>query len=624
MSRRLLAARGLALVVLGQSFVGLAETLPDGDVEDLVAGDTCTDTAAVRIWADDRWGAYGPTVSPTASDRELTGLEFSGPIGARAIASFRVTNTTDGNALYSLKASSADDPGFASALRFREVGFLQLNDGTMRADPIFDLPLGEVLRIAPRQTAVVWVDVQTALLAPGRHEAKVSLVPGYSALPAKILNVALTVSQTDVRLADVPVWTYPLRTAGDIRLLADYGFNTSCLLPTWFAPIPQQDGSFSFSAVDKIVAAFVANGIPKSEVRLMLYAMLPSWAGLRMRDDTVLEYRTPEWREEYVRRVRAFIRHVSAVHGIGLDRIYFAVNDEPSGDPDDPDSPAGHAFYGADLAKEIDPGLKSFANPWKPNDPYLDRYLEKFDVLEPFLRPIFDGADRDVHLRYRASGRELWSYTIYIKENSPHQYRQIWWAHLDYGFDGPATFYDLFDHSGDSFNSHDGSTRSVADYNAVYANESGTALVPSRRLEEWYLGMIDFKAAKVCRDCIAAAGANGIDTSGYERAYASIARDGNGGAASFDDRSVQIQALAQRARAARPTDEWYQPLAPHTIWERDAFWDTTGYRLQPPQSAAGACQMVFDSVVRTSAESEPTEVRRDPPEGLMILIGQNL
>lgn len=64
-----------------------------------------------------------------------------------------------------LKMTGSKTNVFAQKVRFREVVNMELKGGTTVPDPIFDLPNGSVLRIPPKSTAIVWVDVNTEDLA---------------------------------------------------------------------------------------------------------------------------------------------------------------------------------------------------------------------------------------------------------------------------------------------------------------------------------------------------------------------------------------------------------------------------------------------------------------------------
>jgi len=451
------------------------------------------------LWTGGRWGGgwFGGTwrgdapEMPMLDKNELGKVLMYGPRGGRAVAHFRMSNLTDRPALYSLKMTDSKTNVFAQKVRFREVVNMELKGGTTVPDPIFDLPNGSVLRIPPKSTAIVWVDVNTEDLAPGIHKATLRLTPGYSRFEEKTVSLELNVGRADVREIDMPCWAYPLRHADDFRSLRDYRFNVSCMTVPMFAPQEKSDGRRDWAQFDETIAAMLENGIRTNELRILVYTLFPKWQNPRKMKD--VERRLTD-------SMRAGIAYARKRYGIGLDRIWFSTVDEPHGDPEDPKSLASYAFYGAKLAKCIDPGLKSWTNPYKSSETqYLQRYLESFDALAPFL-PVVNSHDPTASERYARSGKDIWSYTIYLKQNRPAQYRGISWQNFAYGFEGPATFYDLFEMADDGFNSYD--KNGAADYGAVYRDSRTKRISPSLRLEAWYQGHIEQRLLKWCRNRI--------------------------------------------------------------------------------------------------------------------------
>ena len=446
---------------------------------------------SVFLWSGERWGG-DPSEPPPMDEAELGAVSLFGPRGGRAVAHFRVSNLTDKPALYSLKPQDFKSGEFARRVRFREVGNVELKGGPTVPDPIFDLPNGSVLRVPAKTTAMVWVDVDTEGMTPGVHKATLKLVPGYSKFEEKTLALELTVGKANVRDVDMPTWTYSTRYPENIRGLRDYRFNVINLLEPHFGPKPDLKGARDWSMFDAAVGAMLENGIPTNEVRFLFYHLFPRWANPRDKQED---------ENRIIDAVRAGIAHARERFGIGVDRIWFSTVDEPQGDPDDPQSLASFAFYGAALAKRIDPGLKSWTNPYKSSETqWLPRYLSEFDVLAPFL-PVVNDYDAEASEKYVRSGKDIWSYTIYLKQNRPVQYRGISWRHLAYGFEGPAGFYTLFHSSDDMFNSYDAD--GGADYGAVYKDDRTRLMSPSLRLEAWYQGHLEQRLAKWCRARIA-------------------------------------------------------------------------------------------------------------------------
>ena len=442
------------------------------------------------LWAGDRWSG-GPEVKPPLDVKELEKVSLFGPRGGRAVAHFRVSNQTERPALYSFTMKDYAKNELARRLRFREVGNVELRGGPTVPDPIFDLPNGSVLRIPPKSTAMVWVDVDTEGLKPGLHKAALTLVPGYSRFEEKTLALELTVGKANVRDVVMPTWTYGTgRWPVKIALTKDYRINTFCLLTPQFCPAPKSDGMRDWSKFDAAVEAMRATGIETNEMYIICYDLFPRWVNPRG---------NPERERKYIENMRAGIAYAKERWGIGLDRIWFSTVDEPNGDPDDPKSSASFALYGARLAKRIDPGLKSWTNPWNGRSDqsrFLPRYLEAFDTLCPFL-PTINRDDPMASERYAKSGKDIWSYTIYCKPNRHVQYRGISWKNFAYGFSGPAGFFALINAAGDPFNSYD--QNGATDYGAMYFDDRTGRGTTSLRMEAWYQGHIEQRLLKWCK-----------------------------------------------------------------------------------------------------------------------------
>ena len=446
---------------------------------------------SVFVWEGERWSGK-EVAPPPLENKELNKVSMFAPKGGRAVSHFRVSNLTDRPALYSLSLPDYRKNEFAKRVRFREVAMVELKGGPSIPDPIFDLPNGSVLRIPAKSTAMVWVDVDTRGMKPGVHSTTVKFIPGYSKYEEKSVALELFVGKANVRDVDMPCWAYPLRAASDLRALRDYMFNVSCVLQPWFAPNPGPDGKRDWSKFDEVVEAMLANGLRTNEVRILVYTLFPKWQDPRKWNGSK--------EKAFIDSMRAGIAYAKERYGIGLDRIWFSTVDEPHGDPDDPKSPASYAFYGAHLAKRINPGLKSWTNPYKPSEmQYLERYLKEFEVLVPFL-PAVNKDNPYSSDKYAKSGKDIWSYSIYLKQNLPVQYRGISWRNFAYGFEGPATFYDLFEMAGDGFSSYD--KGGAADYGATYRDRRTGCVTPSLRLEAWYQGHLEQRLLKWCRSRI--------------------------------------------------------------------------------------------------------------------------
>ena len=86
----------------------------------------------------------------------------------------------------------------------------------------------------------------------------------------------------------------------------------------------------------------------------------------------------------------------------------------------------------------------------------------------------------------------------------------------------------------------------VADYAAVYRNDRRQQLTPSRRLEAWYLGSVDFKLAKLCQGRIAELRKKGQNVQAEERELKEIIHEGFRAGGNMNAASTRLLRLAEK------------------------------------------------------------------------------
>jgi len=451
----------------------------------------------IAFWQYDSWESYPATIMPDEGTPAFGRLRLASPRGARAIGNFLVSNLSETPALYDVAVESADE-AFARIVRIRRAQFVESKANRIEPDAIFPLPLGSSLRVDGGSTVPVWVDVPCTNLTPGVHRATLRFTPAYAGFAPRELALELFVGRADVAEVVHPTWTYTVRWPQDIRLLSrDYGFNTADILPFMYMGYTK-DRENDYHILDDVIRAFNESGVPTDRINFLLYGELPRWGNFTTNDGRKYVYLTPEWKAEYGRRLKNFIAYVKKTYGIGYDRLAFYTNDEPAGDPDVPKTGAWHAMQGAAFIHSVDPKLRTFCDPWKCEPEYAQRYLDNFDVLEPCL-PRLKEQPKALELFRAAAAKgttQFASYGVCPRECTADGYRLMHWENLQLGFGLWAAFYDLWDAKGDMFNGRDGGT---CDYNAAYRNRRVERLAPSRRLEAWYLGLVDAKLVKWCR-----------------------------------------------------------------------------------------------------------------------------
>lgn len=504
------------------------------------------------VWQDDPWANFGPDRKIPFETKELESLKLETAKGARASASFFVSNLTDRtlmtNLMFLTDPKKKKDPkinAFASKARFREVAYIELNGGRMIPDPIFELPVGAMLRVPPNTTSIVWLDIDTADLEPGNYSGTIRLYPSFSGFEQKEIKLDLRVSPVDLSRVFVLTWLYGFRDLNLFGTLKEYGFNTINPIPPHYQPVFNAEGKAEFPRLEAMIRGMVESGVPKNQLFILFYPEFRLWANQKTESGKWVKFLEPEWKEIMTKRI-SLLRDWLREQGFGYDQYAFYPTDEPSGDPADPKSGAYFAFEGGKFLKTIDPQFRLFTNPYKLTDGRQKKYFELFEILTPNYPQM--AGNRALIEEYRTSGREIWTYAVLEKSVPPLRYRRLFWENLDAGFEGPATFYDLFAMNGDGFNSYDSNpgSRSSSDYGAAYLNVRCSKLAPSRRLEAWYLGLVDFKTAKFCREKIAERKKAGMNTEAEEKELADIIQEGFRSGGSMELAGKRLLALAEK------------------------------------------------------------------------------
>ena len=514
-----------------------------GDIETNVVGETLPENKdkTAFFWGEGMWSDTPQTGAAVSLDKpEMAKINLAGPRGARAETAFRVSNLTDRHMLYNIYVESGDEL-LKSRIRLREAGYVELRGGEVIPDSLFELPIGSVLRIAPKSTAVLWVDADLSGIKVGDRKARLRFVPGYRKDAEKILPIAVKVGKADVSEIKMRVHYYHQRSSSVTAIMAkECGFNVAVLSINTF-PM-KEDGSYDYAKADEIVDTFLAAGIAKDELQVRIDLQLPRWANAGFPKEFVrkhgLKFLDPQWKRFYGERIKAMVAHLGEKYGIGYDRIEVKTQDEPHGDPTDPSAKAYAAVEGAKFLKALDPKLKVGTNPWGMQPEFLHHYLDNFDMLEPEIRRFMSGkADVSMADRLRDCGKEISSYTVFVKQNAPQQYRRGHWFNMNHGFEGYYSVYGLIAACGDQFNSYDSSGKRSnvrSDWNAAYHNERTGQITSSRRMEAWYQGLVDMKLVKWCRKRIAERKAKGEDVSRKEKRLAELVKEGDVRMADYD------------------------------------------------------------------------------------------
>lgn len=506
---------------------------------------------SLLVWRHDPWGDFGPDLRIPVTE-EIKKISLHVPKGARAITSFIVSNLTATHNMFTVKLTA--NRKLIPAVRFREGGFIRAGQ-RVYPDAVFDLPLGSVVRQAPDSSTLLWLDADTCHLAPGKYVSNIALIPAYPGFQRRNILLELNVSSVDISKSKLPVWAYPLRYPRHLELLKDYGFNTASLLPSHFIPVPGKDGRSHYPFVDTLIKTLKAQGFSEKDIFFIPYMELSRNSKIKLPNGETALFGSSKWKEEYGRRLIKFRDHLKKKYNIGHSQYFFYTNDEPFGDPKDPKSTAYIAFKGAEFLKSVDKNFITLCNPWRIGEGGHDAaYIKKFDIIVPNLARL--RLSKSAAELYRKNPRKVWTYSVLQKLVPANVYRRISWENMAYGFHGIATFYDLFDVSGDQFFSDDPSPRNrkvTSDYATVYTNGQSLFQNPeklqftcSRRMEAWYLGIVDFKVAEYCRNRISALKSRGTAALHFEKELAAVINAGASPDGNMEEASRKLLLLAEK------------------------------------------------------------------------------
>ena len=443
------------------------------------------------FWKGNHYHSYKPTLSPDP-DKLLNGVHSGEiPRGSRAIAPFMASNLGDKEFVGTFEVKGE----LAKLIRFREVGFIELKGGILVPDPIWDIPEKRVLRIRPHETVLVWFDVDSRDLKTGKYKSEVTLHPARSGFNYEKFDFELEVSDIAIADKDPIAWVWGMRDNVMRDHFRDYGFLGFGVLPN--AALPK-DAS-GFAELDATVKEAEDLGVPRKEQFRMFWTDFQKeshWTRYN-KDGKWYYFGSDYWKAEFSRRLLLLRDHMKE---LGFDYSQWALYtiDEPYGDPEKEGTTAWYAIEGAKLVKSIDPKIRIWTNPTNLgggsfrslDDGYQHHYLKWYDALCPNFERIIPYPK--VCQEYRASGKEIWTYSVRSKGGTPDSYRGDCWSLAREGFLGPATFYDLYRNSGDGYDSYDGG-RVTVDYSSIYRDPRTQGFSVSRRMEAWYEGLVDMR-----------------------------------------------------------------------------------------------------------------------------------
>ena len=456
---------------------------------------------------DDPWGN---DIVPTRRTRPLDAIRIAVPLNAKTYFALGVANFADRRFVGRFKVFDGEpgkkfyDEGTSGAARhftFHETIPMPSAGGKDILDLVSPLPINGLVRLGPRENALLWLEFDSRGLKPGVHRAKLVAKPALKEYRTETVPVEIDVRDMDMDSVEVDRMEYTLiQYRGEtnpnmLKFLSDRRVNVfSMNTPGYkgFKICPKfKDGKLvhgDMADFDRQMETFMASGIPRERVKLIIYLALEyDWNSILLPDGSAMaKAGSPEWKTWLETLVKDVTAHAQAKYGIGKDRILWYPVDEPDGPIDDPSfkSKMSRAYHAGRIIKAIDPEIRTFTNP----HPYLKRDeflkdMEKlatcYDTIE-YCRQFFK--PESVELTRRLGIREVWTYSILDKSVAPSVYRSALWQNMRDGFSAFTPFWHYEESAGgDMVDPNDGGSN-VTDYGITYADYDHDCILPSRRL----------------------------------------------------------------------------------------------------------------------------------------------
>lgn len=368
--------------------------------------------------------------------------------------------------------------------------------------------MGTVMHLAPGETAPLYMELDTTGLKAGRYYTMLMLRPSMSGFRVCRIGFVVDVADADLSLANADKAGYDdtgvsfrpgrMPCPGLAAKLVGRGYNFLYITPEEANLYPRlgEDGAWrigDYGPFDRHVEAFLAAGLQKERMKLRIYLGLeghPYAKWPRSPTDSKgkpFQYGSEKWSEGIRFMVQDVAVRLKERYGVGKDRIYWYVVDEPSGDIDDPDSKIGKAYRGAKEIKSQDPANLTFTDPLpnflasKDAGRSLAKLAEVYDVIQgyrPFMTKEIIKTLQSLDLK------EVWTYHISCKTTPATTYRRGVWQNLRDGFRECDTFWHLTESTSDPFDMTDPAAPGrYDDYASLYVDWTlDTALLSRRQL----------------------------------------------------------------------------------------------------------------------------------------------
>ena len=503
--------------------------------------------AGMPLLAYEPRDVWGSTIAPDAMSVPLEMVRLKMPRNGKMVYGFAIANLRDHAFLGQFKCCSESpskdfscvaQSGIARKAAFYRGFPIWNRAGRELYDPVEPLSMKTLLRLAPKEYAPMYLELDAKGLEPGIYNALVYLkaaAPGY-----EDVRFGIEVEVTDLDVAAVKLdkagYDYAGRSFagrkdanGDlIRLLCERDYNTAFVCSMKFSPKADRDGNFSMGSyveLDRQIDEYLKY-VSREDMKLWIYMITERhWYDPVDHRGVRFPFASEKWAEGVRFMVKGFKEHVKGKYGIGPDRIWWYTVDEPSGKIDDLTwkSKIAVAYRIGQEIKRESPENITMTNPLpnflssKDIDAALAKLRECYDIIELYRPGI---TTKTKALMERLAFPQVWSYSITTKETPAATYRRDYWENMRDGYREIATFWHMTQSAGgDAFDSTDwNSPGRLDDYATLYCNSDVEASILSRRQLQCDQGFWDMQI-------LAALRAKYVGNAGKLAAIAEIVRE---------------------------------------------------------------------------------------------------
>ena len=444
---------------------------------------------------------------------------------------------------------------FLAGIRFYEgLASSDINGGVLY-DPIAPLPMNTVLRIPPRATAPVWMEISSQGLAPGKYTGHLVLKNCGGRGGVETALVEVIVSTTDIAKYhhdncqgnSVMGRAWHHESLREFFLKYNYNYFYTIPPPEVYLKYDSKAKKWTvpetIAKLDEWIERSIRSGFDPENLKLCFYLCWEyKYAGVPD---------TPQWEKRIRATIPYWLERIEKKYGISNDRVVLWPIDEPRGDINNPESNMARALRWCRLLREIAPKAKIMVNPL-----YAGK-TNVFETLAPYVdifycyRPELDNLP-DFRRRMQKLGKEIWTYNILLKQQSPEIYRRDYWKNCRDGF-LVTKFYD-FDNcaGGDCFDPGDvtdpqSKRVSTSDYAMAYVDFNYGTCLASRRLEAAARGFDEMRVAWYCRNLLSKLEKQGADVKELKKELdVAITRGAAGSMSVMDAQSEVILSLSEK------------------------------------------------------------------------------